>query len=104
VIWNFGICTTIPVRASVLFSKKKLKNNNLPMMFKYEIPIFLISLLFITQISCDSVCDEELLILELKQDLEDNGVLDCLRYFINNIELSNLQMVLLNPKNKRIND
>ena len=27
----------------------------------------------------DSVCDEQLLILELKQDLEDNGILDCLR-------------------------
>ncbi len=30
-------------------------------------------------ISTDSVCDLELLILELKQDLEDNGILDCLR-------------------------
>jgi hypothetical protein len=25
------------------------------------------------------VCDLELLILELKQDLDDNGLLDCLR-------------------------
>jgi len=30
-------------------------------------------------VSSDAVCDEELLILELKQDLEDNGILDCLR-------------------------
>lgn len=27
----------------------------------------------------DGVCDEKLLLMELKQDLEDNGVLDCLR-------------------------
>ena len=26
-----------------------------------------------------AVCDLELLILELKQDLDDNGILDCLR-------------------------
>jgi len=31
-------------------------------------------------IKAESVCDHELLILELKQDLEDNGILDCLRY------------------------
>ena len=30
-------------------------------------------------VSSDAVCDEELLILELKQDLADNGILDCLR-------------------------
>jgi hypothetical protein len=33
-------------------------------------------------ISADSVCDEELLKLELRQDLEDNGILDCLRLVI----------------------
>lgn len=30
-------------------------------------------------VNCESVCDHELLIMELKQDLEDNGILDCLR-------------------------
>lgn len=30
----------------------------------------------------ESVCDHELLIMELKQDLEDNGILDCLRYLL----------------------
>ena len=29
--------------------------------------------------ACDSVCDLELFVMELKQDLEDNGILDCLR-------------------------
>lgn len=32
-----------------------------------------------SSINADSVCDERLLIMELKQDLEDNGMLDCLR-------------------------
>jgi len=27
----------------------------------------------------DAVCDKETLIAELQQDLEDNGILDCLR-------------------------
>jgi hypothetical protein len=34
---------------------------------------------FFLQIKSDSVCDLETLILELKQDLEDNGILDCLK-------------------------
>ncbi len=36
-------------------------------------------LLIIPTFNTDSVCDLELFILELKQDLEDNGILDCLR-------------------------
>ena len=39
----------------------------------------LIFLLFLFYINADSVCDHEVFILELKQDLEDNGILDCLR-------------------------
>jgi hypothetical protein len=39
---------------------------------------FLMISLFIL-INTDAVCDLEILILELKQDLEDNGILDCLR-------------------------
>jgi len=31
------------------------------------------------KVCCDSVCDEKTLKLELKQDIEDNGILDCLR-------------------------
>jgi len=30
-------------------------------------------------VSSTGVCDEKQFILELKQDIEDNGVLDCLR-------------------------
>lgn len=43
----------------------------------FQLIFLLFILLFLTK--CDSVCDEETLILELKQDLEDNGILDCLR-------------------------
>lgn len=40
--------------------------------------IFILAAILLS-VSCDSVCDAELFILELKQDLEDNGILDCLR-------------------------
>lgn len=36
-------------------------------------------LLLVSLASTDSVCDKKLLIAELKQDLADNGRLDCLR-------------------------
>ena len=42
------------------------------------IALFCLSLMFNFALS-DSVCDLELLIIELKQDLDDNGILDCLR-------------------------
>jgi hypothetical protein len=59
--------------------------------------IFIVSFsLFI--INCDSVCDEETLILELKQDLEDNGILDCLRI----IKPPNGVIETLEQKNKRL--
>jgi hypothetical protein len=48
------------------------------MMLKNTLTVF-IMLSFSPYCYSDSVCDEELLKLELKQDLEDNGVLDCLR-------------------------
>ena len=44
---------------------------------KFNFSLFIYLLLF-TYASC-AVCDLELLILELKQDLDDNGLLDCLR-------------------------
>ena len=34
---------------------------------------------FIDRSTSHAVCDERLLMMELKQDIEDNGVLDCLR-------------------------
>jgi hypothetical protein len=47
---------------------------------------------------CDSVCDLELFILELKQDLEDNGILDCLR----KIRPPNGVIETTEQKNKRL--
>jgi hypothetical protein len=47
---------------------------------------------------CDSVCDLELLVLELKQDLEDNGILDCLRV----IKPPNGVVESIDQKNKRL--
>jgi len=44
------------------------------------------------------VCDEKTLILELKQDIEDNGVLDCLR----TIQAPNFYMEDWKEKNKRL--
>jgi hypothetical protein len=43
--------------------------------------IFFVLLNILSTIKTESVCDLELLIMELKQDLEDNGILDCLRYY-----------------------
>ena len=52
-----------------------LRNNK----FVLFLQIILVIIFLFNLIQCDSVCDEEVLILELKQDLEDNGILDCLR-------------------------
>jgi len=52
----------------------------------------------INKINSDVVCDLELYILELKQDLGDNGMLDCLR----KIEPPNGVIETLDQKNKRI--
>ena len=52
-----------------------LRNNK----FVLFLQIILITIFLLHPINSDSVCDEEVLILELKQDLEDNGILDCLR-------------------------
>jgi len=52
------------------------KNLNLN---KKIIKIFIILLFLSFSVKSESVCDHELLIMELKQDLEDNGILDCLR-------------------------
>ena len=41
--------------------------------------IGIIGILLLTVIKSDSVCDEKLLKMELMQDIEDNGMLDCLR-------------------------
>ena len=45
------------------------------MKFNFSLVIFLLIFTY----SSSAVCDLELLILELKQDLDDNGLLDCLR-------------------------
>jgi hypothetical protein len=72
---------------------------------KYENSYRNIYLLFIFLIAysnnlvkCDSVCDLELFILELKQDLEDNGILDCLRV----IKPPNGVIETIEQKNKRL--
>jgi hypothetical protein len=66
---------------------------------KFPSLIVLIFLTFnISIIYSDAVCDLELYILELKQDLEDNGILDCLR----KIEPPNGVIETLDQKNKRL--
>lgn len=40
---------------------------------------YYLALFLITKIYSDSVCDEMTLLMELEQDLADNGILDCLR-------------------------
>ncbi len=40
---------------------------------------FLLSFVLLFKLRFAAVCDESKLSTELKQDLEDNGVLDCLR-------------------------
>ena len=44
-----------------------------------EFLICLIVIISLSRYNCDSVCDLNTLIVELKQDLADNGMLDCLR-------------------------
>ena len=44
-----------------------------------KLEYFLVILILLHNSRSDSVCDYELLALELKQDLNDNGILDCLR-------------------------
>lgn len=44
-----------------------------------KLEYFLAILILLHNSRSDSVCDYELLALELKQDLNDNGILDCLR-------------------------
>jgi hypothetical protein len=46
---------------------------------KNQFTILLIVTTIFLQVSCDSVCDLKTLILEIKQDLSDNRILDCLR-------------------------
>ena len=61
--------------------------------------VFMISIAFMCSTGiCDSVCDLELFILELKQDLEDNGILDCLRV----IKPPNGVLETIEQKNKRL--
>ena len=58
--------------------KNKQKNK-----FNFKINKILLTIFFLINLTTftnsSSVCDLELLIMELKQDLEDNGILDCLR-------------------------
>jgi hypothetical protein len=41
--------------------------------------LILILTILISKVNSDSVCDLNTLIVEIKQDLRDNGMLDCLR-------------------------
>ena len=54
--------------------------------------------IFTSHIKSAAVCDLELLILELKQDLDDNGILDCLRV----INPPNGVIETAEQKNKRL--
>lgn len=58
--------------------------------------IFLIS--FLSFAYTDSVCDLDTLLLEVKQDIKDNGMLDCLRV----IEPPNFVVETEEQKNKRL--
>ena len=62
-------------------------------------PLFasLLSLL-LDQVFSSAVCDERLLMMELKQDLADNGVLDCLRV----IQPPHSYLESVEERNKRI--
>jgi len=64
------------------------------------LPFLTVSLffLFLREIAPSAVCDERLLMMELKQDLDDNGVLDCLRV----IMPPHSYMESIEEKNKRI--
>ena len=55
-------------------------------------------LIFFQHVSSSAVCDERLLMLELRQDLEDNGVLDCLR----EIQPPHSYIETIDERNKRI--
>jgi hypothetical protein len=61
------------------YNRNKPSNTIINPLNKFLITFF-IFLNFLSTIKTESVCDLELLIMELKQDLEDNGILDCLRY------------------------
>ena len=69
-------------------------------MYRRRIFIEYLILIFILlgYMYCDSVCDEDVLIMELKQDLEDNGILDCLRV----IKPPNGVIETAEQKNKRL--
>lgn len=62
-----------------LFNCNKIKHTKYSQ--KFILAFYIISIFLQISILSESVCDHELLIMELKQDLEDNGILDCLRYF-----------------------
>src|SRR5437879_2484522 len=44
-----------------------------------SIQIVILTIILISQIKSDAVCDLNLLLTEIRQDLADNGMLDCLR-------------------------
>ena len=48
-------------------------------LFKEIFISFFLALTIVSYIKCDAVCDLNTLIMELKQDLADNGMLDCQR-------------------------
>ncbi len=76
-----------------------MKYKHLTTKNSFTIIIFLITILSLINLNkSDSVCDLELFVLELKQDLEDNGILDCLRI----IKPPNGVVESIEQKNKRL--
>lgn len=66
-----------------------------------KIPVFIsfiLSFFLIEKSKSIAVCDERLLMMELKQDIDDNGVLDCLRV----IQPPHSYIESIDEKNKRI--
>jgi len=60
--------------------------------------LFALLLSLVSFVYSNGVCDEKLLLMELKQDIEDNGILDCLRV----IQAPHNYMEDWKEKNKRL--
>ncbi len=68
-------------------------------MFNHHILFVFVCFTFVfITIKCDSVCDLDRFLLEVKQDLKDNGMLDCLRV----IEPPNFVVETEEQKNQRL--
>lgn len=67
-------------------------------LFRIIINVVLVNIFLIKHTLSDSVCDLEMLLIELKQDLDDNGRLDCLRI----IEPPSGNIETIDEQNKRL--